>query len=71
MSESSAILDLHLYVKCHSSASVFRHFASVNQLTGFSMSGKLAAYANTYTYFLINYRLLNTIYRKDIYRKRI
>ena len=33
--------DLHLYLKCHSSTGVFKHFASKNELTGFYTSGTL------------------------------
>ena len=32
---------LHLYLKCHSSTGVSKHFASKHQLPGFYISGKL------------------------------
>ena len=66
-------MDLHCYVKCPSSTSVFHAFASVNQLTGFSIKGKLAgcAYMLSWCGILINYRLLNVICKKDACRKRI
>ena len=35
------VIDLHLYVKCHSSTGVFKHFASKNQLPGFDIRGTL------------------------------
>ena len=37
-----SVMDLHLYLKCHSSYVFFTHFASKNQLPGFSMIGKFA-----------------------------
>ena len=33
--------DLHLYLKCHSSTGVFKHFAIKNQLPGLTIIGKL------------------------------
>ena len=33
--------DQHLYLKCHSSTVVLKHFASKNQLPGLSVSGTL------------------------------
>ena len=33
--------DLHLYLKCHASTGIFKHFASKNQLSGLSVSGTL------------------------------
>ena len=35
------VIDLHLYLKCHSSKVVFQTFASKNQLPGFYISGTL------------------------------
>ena len=35
------IIDLHLYLKCHSSTGVFKHFASKNQQPGFYIGGTL------------------------------
>ena len=35
------VIDLHLYLKCHSSAGVFSNIASKNQLPGLSVSGTL------------------------------
>ena len=35
------VKDLHLYLKCHSSTGVFKHFASKNQLSGLSRIGTL------------------------------
>ena len=35
------VIELYLYVKCHSSTGVFKRFASKNQLTGFYISGTL------------------------------
>ena len=33
------VIDLHLYLKCHSSIVAFKHFASKNQLPGFFIKG--------------------------------
>ena len=42
------LTDLHFYLKSHSSTGVFfTHFASKNQLPGFSISGTLARYGLT------------------------
>ena len=35
------VIDLYLYLKCHSSIGVFQKFASKNKLPGFYISGKL------------------------------
>ena len=35
------VIDLHLYLKCHSSTGIFKHFASKNQLPGLSISETL------------------------------
>ena len=35
------VIDLHLYLKCHSTVFFFKHFASKNQLPGFYISGTL------------------------------
>ena len=35
------VIDLHLYLKCHFSAGVFKYFASKNQLPGFYVKGTL------------------------------
>ena len=35
------VIDVHLYLKCHSSQVFFKHFASENQLPGFYISGTL------------------------------
>ena len=37
------VTDLYRYLKCHSSAEVYRDFTSANQLTGLSISGTLDA----------------------------
>ena len=37
------VINLYLYVKYHSSKVLFIHFAIVNQLPSYSISGKLAA----------------------------
>ena len=36
-----ASIDLHLYLKCYSSTSFFKHFAGKNQLPGFYIAGTL------------------------------
>ena len=35
------VIDLYLYLKCHSSTGVFQTFASKNQLPGFYVNGAL------------------------------
>ena len=54
-----AVIDLHLYLKCHSSHAFpqvfFKHFASKNQLPGLSVSGTLVRNGSINSFVLSNF----------------